>query len=143
MQLITLKTRPEYLRVRGGRRCQNVAFILEAKPRAGSSVAYSQDPSLKDVATTRDRAPSGPRFGFTITKKIGNAVTRNRIRRRLKHALSQLADDFANPDYDYVVVGRRRAATQPYSDLKKDLERCLQRVHDPRGQPDVRRRRKG
>ncbi len=122
MQLTTLKKRKEYLRVRGGQRCQNVAFILETKPRA-----------VPDVAATDAARPEGPRFGFTITKKIGNAVTRNRIRRRLKHALAELANEFAKPDYDYVVVGRRSAATQPYSDLKKDLERCLQRVHDPRG----------
>jgi len=138
VQLTTLKKRPEYLRVRGGRRCQNVAFILEAKARAATATVPS-----KDVAATQDSRLSGPRFGFTITKKIGNAVTRNRIRRRLKHALSQLADEFAKPGYDYVVVGRRRAATQPYSDLKKDLERCLQRVHDPRGHPGARQRKKG
>ncbi len=137
MQLTTLKKRHEYLRVRGGQRCQNVAFILEAKPRAAASGAPS------DVAATLPDQPLGPRFGFTITKKIGNAVTRNRIRRRLKHALSQLAGEFAQPGYDYVVVGRRRAATQPYSDLKKDLERCLQRVHDPRGHPAAGRREPG
>jgi len=132
VQLTTLKKRQEFLRVRGGQRCQNVAFVLETKPRAA-----------KDVVATATVGPEVPRFGFTITKKIGNAVTRNRIRRRLKHALSELADGFAKPGYDYIVVGRRRAATQPYSDLKKDLERCLQRVHDPRGHRAAGRRKPG
>lgn len=136
MQLNTLKKRQEFLRVRGGRRCQNVAFVLEAKPRHDATSGSSGPDSITE------RELPGPRFGFTITKKIGNAVTRNRIRRRLKHALSQLADEFAMPGFDYVVVGRRRAATQPYSDLKKDLERCLQRVHDPQG-PAPGRRKKG
>lgn len=129
MQLKTLKKRQDFLRVRGGRRCQNVAFVLEAKPQPNRMGAGT------DVDAGLVTQLPGPRFGFTITKKVGNAVTRNRIRRRLKHALSQLADQFAKPGYDYVVVGRQRAATQPYSDLKKDLERCLQRVHDPRGRP--------
>lgn len=125
MQLETLKTRQEFLRIRGGRRCQNVAFVLETKPRQDrdSSSVTSVSPSPRQ---------NPPRFGFTVTKKIGNAVVRNRIRRRLKHAISQLAPEFAKPNHDYVVVARRHAATQPYSDLKKDLERCLQRVHDPR-----------
>lgn len=130
MQLTTLKKRQDFLRVRGGRRCQNVAFALEAKPRPSP-----------DVDATGADGLEGPRFGFTITKKNGTAVVRNRIRRRLKHALSELSDAFAKPGCDYVVVGRRRAATQPYSDLKKDLERCLQRVHDPRSRRSAGRRK--
>lgn len=113
VSLTTLKKRSDFLRLRGGRRCQSPAFVLETKP-------------ILEPACT-----AGPRFGFTITKKIGNAVVRNRIRRRLKHAVAALADDCAHPDHDYVLIARRAAATQPFEDLKKDLERCFQRVHDP------------
>ena len=115
MTLITLRKRSDFLRLRGGRRCNGLAFLLESKP--------SPDDAF-DTATT-------PRFGFTITKKLGNAVLRNRIRRRLRHAIDDLAGDVARAGFDYVIVARRAAATQPFDELKKDLERCFQRVHDP------------
>lgn len=127
MQLVTLKKRQDFLRIRGGRRCQNVAFIIETKPRPSQARDIDAQHTSPTTPLTAD-----PRFGFTITKKIGNAVMRNRIRRRLKHAISEIAAEFAKPGHDYVVIARRRAATQPYGALKKDLERCLQRVHDPR-----------
>lgn len=70
----------------------------------------------------------GPLFGFTITKKIGNAVVRNLIRRRLKAALTELAPRLADPAMDYVVVARGAAATQNFASLRADLETALKRV---------------
>jgi ribonuclease P protein component len=110
--LVTLKTRAEFLRVRGGVRCATLAFVIEARPR------------LADAEVVL-----GPRFGFTITKKIGNAVVRNRIRRRLKAALEPLAPTSAQASHDYVVIARQPAFDIPFAQLQKDLERALQRVH--------------
>lgn len=143
MNLVTLKKRHEFLRVRGGRRCQNVAFLLESKPRP-KLAGHPNNSTEHDFHRPPGRLPprvgdksalapiDGPRFGFTITKRLGNAVTRNRIRRRLKHAIAELAPEFARSGHDYVIVARRRAATLPYGDLKKGLERCFERVHDAR-----------
>ncbi len=114
MPLETLKRRAEFLAVRGGARCATPAFVLETKKRS--------QPQPAD-------GTSLPRFGFTITKKIGNAVVRNRIRRRLKAALTPLAAVAAVPTHDYVVVARLRAFDIPFAELQKDLERALQRVH--------------
>lgn len=114
MTVETLKTRSEFLRVRGGSRCATPAFVLETKAR---------------VAVIGD----GPRFGFTITKKIGNAVTRNRIRRRLKAALVDPASRLAAPGHDYVIIARTAAFDIPFATLQKDLERALQRVHHAAG----------
>ena len=75
--------------------------------------------------------PGEPRFGFTVTKKLGGAVVRNRIRRRLKAAIALVAAALARPNHDYVIVARREALDRPFADLKKDLERALQRVHHP------------
>lgn len=86
--------------------------MLETKPRAATAAEVI-----------------GARFGFTITKKIGNAVVRNRIRRRLKAALTDLASQHASPCHDYVVVARTPAFDIPFATLQKDLERALQRVH--------------
>jgi ribonuclease P protein component len=76
-----------------------------------------------------DTGATGPLFGFTITKKIGNAVKRNLIRRRLKSALTELAPALADPTMDYVIVARGAAATQNFASLRSDLETALKRVH--------------
>lgn len=71
----------------------------------------------------------GPRVGFTITKKVGNAVVRNRIRRRLKAAVAALAVDALRLDHDYVVIAKRDALLAPFDVLKADLARGLAKAH--------------
>jgi ribonuclease P protein component len=112
--LVTLKKRAEFLRLRGGARYALAAFVLETKPRIGEPVAAA-----------------GPRFGFTVTKALGNAVTRNRIRRRLRAAVGLVASEKARAGFDYVLIARRAALDRPFPDLKKDLEQAFQRVHHP------------
>ncbi len=73
----------------------------------------------------------GPRFGFTVTKAVGTAVVRNRIRRRLKAAVTALAERCASAGHDYVLIARVAALKRPFVDLKKDLERAFQGVHHP------------
>ena len=116
--ITTLKKRAEFQRVRGGARATAVGFVLEGKARV-------------PVGDDKDAAISAARFGFTITKKIGNAVTRNKIRRRLRAALSELAPLHAQPDMDYVVVARLPAASQEFALLVADLTTAFQRVHAP------------
>jgi len=119
--LTTLKKRAEFLRLRGGARFATPSFVLETRPRVpgGGSPA--------DLASAR--------FGFTVTKKLGGAVVRNRIRRRLKAVVTALAPKLAQPDHDYVLVARSAAYDRAFPDLKKDLERALQRVHHPAAVP--------
>jgi ribonuclease P protein component len=112
LALVTLKKRADFLRLRGGARCATPSFVLEAKPQ-------------RDDMTEN----SGPRFGFTVTKSMGGAVVRNRIRRRLRAAVVLLAPEQARADHDYVLIARPAALERPFSDLKKDLERAFQRVH--------------
>jgi ribonuclease P protein component len=113
-RVTTLKKRTEYLRVRKGARCATPAFVLEAKERSGE-----------------DRVPKAdePRFGFTITRQVGKAVDRNRIRRRLKAAVSGVAPDHAKGDFDYVLIARRPALTTAYAALVAELAKAFGRVH--------------
>jgi ribonuclease P protein component len=114
LALSTLKKRSEFLAVRNGRRWSNSSFVLEARLR------------------TEDAAgPSGPRFGFTVSKKIGGAVARNRVRRRLRALAAALAHDQIRQGYDYVLIARPGAVERAYGDLKADLEQALARVHQP------------
>ena len=71
------------------------------------------------------------RVGFTASRKVGNAVARNRARRRLKALVSEILPLHAMPGHDYVLVARPAAYDRAFPDLKKDLERALQRVHHP------------
>lgn len=113
----TLRRRSEFLRVRGGGRWASAAFVLEGKPR---------------VAPV---SGSGPRFGFTVTKQMGKAVVRNRMRRRLREAVRLTAAVHARPDYDYVLIGRGAALDRDFQELTRDLETAFARVHAPKRGP--------
>ncbi len=138
MVVTTLKRRAEFLRLRGGGRSATEAFVLEGKRRVRDTVDAAEHDAGLDAAGARhasegasadEAGVSGPRFGFTVTRKIGNAVVRNRIRRRLKAAVLEIADEAARGDCDYVVIARRAAETRPFADLKADLKKALARVN--------------
>ena len=117
MAIETLKKRAEFLRVRGGARFATPSFVLETRLRV-------EAPGLSQ--------PSGnARFGFTVTKKLGGAVDRNRIRRRLKAVVGLVAPNLARAGHDYVLIARAAARDRAFTEVKKDLERAFQRVHHP------------
>jgi ribonuclease P protein component len=124
LRLGTLKNRGDFLAVRGGARWAGEAFVLEAARR---KVAIPTPPAngVNIAIAQGDR----PRFGFTVTKKLGNAVVRNRIRRRLKAAVAAVAAGTAVPFCDYVLIARLPALKRPFQDLKADLEKALGRVN--------------
>ena len=76
-------------------------------------------------------ADAEPGIGFTVTKKTGNSPERNRIKRRLRAAVTACARDFA-PHHDYVLVGRREALSEPFDKLVADLGALIVRVHRDR-----------
>ena len=75
-----------------------------------------------------------PRFGLTVTKKsCGKAVTRNRIRRRLRAAAYDILPDHALWGHDYVLIGRADTETVAYDQLAADLKWCLKRLQKSEG----------
>jgi len=100
-----LKKRDDFLRLRKGRTASASGYLL----------------------AVRDRKDGGPhcRVGFTVTKKLGNAVTRNRIRRRLKEAARLAFPHSARAGCDYVLIGRRGALSRPFAELLDDMKRSL------------------
>lgn len=108
-----LKRRREFLRIRNGPRHATRAFVLEAKQRG-------DDKALLEAQA---------RFGFTISKKVGGAVERNRIRRRLKAAVCDVVHAHAKHDFDYVLIARRAALDTAFAVLVSDLVKALDRVN--------------
>ncbi len=101
-----LRRRADFKAVSGGRRVSRPGFVLQALRNAD------------------DEGQRPPRVGFTVTRKIGNAVVRNRIRRRLRAAVDA-AGGYLETATDYVLVGRRAALTLQFARLVTDLETGL------------------
>lgn len=111
IKTLRLRKRAEFLAVRNGEKRRGKYFLMEVKTR--------------DEATSKQaKAGDCPRVGFTVTKKNGNAVIRNRIRRRLKAAAALNQSGMA-PQTDYVIVGRKEALNAPFAALTRELSKRL------------------
>jgi ribonuclease P protein component len=112
-----LGKRAEFLSAARGRRAGRTAFTLQAADAAGEI----------------------PGLGLTVTKKLGNAPERNRVKRRLRAAARACGGAFL-PQHDYLLVGRREALTLPFEKIVSDLNSAIGKVHAPeraKGTPDL------
>ncbi len=110
----TLRKRSDFLRLNRGRKRATHGLVLQAMP-------------------TPD-APEGTgaiRLGLTVTKKIGNAVVRNRVRRRLREAARAVLPVAGKAGHDYVLIARQGVLGRSFDDLKADILRALKAVHGP------------
>jgi len=79
----------------------------------------------------RDRRDGDPgiRVGFTCSKKVGNAVARNRAKRRLRAVAREIVPARGQPGWDYVLIGRAgETGARPFDDLRRDLAFALDRL---------------
>ena len=118
-----LKRRPEFLRVAGARR-KWVApgLILQVRRYAADEFGPGAAP--------------GFRVGFTVSRKVGNAVTRNRARRRLRAAVERVMPVHAKAGHDFVVIGRAGTVGRSFIALIEDLRTALRRLDAYRDGPD-------
>ena len=116
-----LKSRPQFLAVQKGEKRKGRNFLVEVLDRHEPETAA--------------------RAGFTVTKKQGNAVERNRMRRRLKEAVRLKAGFAMLPGHDYVIVARRDMLGVPFSQLTAQLTERIQMKPQPK-RPDDSRSRK-
>lgn len=110
-----LKRRPEFLAVAGTRR-KHVApgLILQVRRHDERQRPAPGEPPI--------------RLGLTASRKVGNAVVRNRARRRLREAARQILTAHAAPGHDFVLVARAATAERPWTELLGDLIAALKRL---------------
>jgi ribonuclease P protein component len=122
-----LRKRSQYLRVAKGARFHTKGFSLQSGP--AEQVLGEQVPGEQTSGVSH--------FGFTVTRKVGNAVERNRMRRRLREALRLAPDLASKPGHDYVILARREALYLPFAGLVRDLQTAIVRIgaKDARKQP--------
>ncbi|WP_461307956.1 ribonuclease P protein component [Albidovulum sp.] len=109
----TLARRADFLAAARAKRQSTPGFLLQARPRRP------------------DEAPGeGIRVGFTCSRKVGNAVARNRARRRLRELARLVLPQAGRPGWDYVLVGRPDVtARRDFAAMTADLRRALARLH--------------
>lgn len=105
-----LKNRADFLRAARGRRAVMASMLVQGRAREDA------DPVI--------------RIGFTCSKKVGNAVARNRAKRRLRAAARAILPVEGRAGWDYVLIGKAEAtAGREFGDLLGDLRRALQQIH--------------
>jgi len=103
-----LKRRTDFRAAAAGMRAPSSAFVLQARRRTDAD---------------------GTRVGFTVTRQIGNAVERNRIRRRLRELVRLANAGSLQQGHDYVLIGRRGALSLAFDEMMRELDTALKRVH--------------
>lgn len=112
-----LKRRPEFLKVAAARsKWATPGLVLQARCRQPQDGAHDAD------------RPDEIRVGFTVSRKVGNAVRRNRARRRLRVVADAVLARRGQPGTDYVLIGRGATVDRPFGALKQDLETALDRM---------------
>lgn len=118
-QLHVLRKRAEFLAANKGLRNARPGFVLLTLANQGV----------------------GKRFGVTVTKKIGNAVVRNRMKRRFRELLRAALPGDGLPDTDHVLIGREGGIERDFATMRQELSAALARAREGKGDPQRRRKR--
>ncbi len=121
LEIQTLRKRADFLAANRGLRVARPGFVLLVRPNAGPDGGHETG--------------KGKRFGVTVTKKIGNAVVRNRMKRRFRELLRAALPAEGLPDHDYVLIGREGGVERDFQQLRGELSAALARAAEGKGDP--------
>jgi ribonuclease P protein component len=104
----TISRRADFLAANAGRRAPMPGFVLLVRPRGDDSPAM--------------------RLGITVTKKIGNAVVRNRMKRRFRSLAREILPEAGLAGADHILIGRAGGVERDFEDLRRELGKALARA---------------
>lgn len=87
---------------------------------------------ILQTAANPNEARLGVRIGFTASRKVGNAVARNRVKRRLRALADKVMPEAADPARDYVFVGRTETLNRAFAAMEQDLRHALKKLAEKR-----------
>ena len=123
-----LKRRTDFLRAaRSGRKAVMPGLILQVRETSKPDAQDSGDPTAVDVSRMR--------VGFTVSRKVGGAVERNRAKRRLRAVAGKILPEMARNGWDYVMIGRRATLDRSFALLERDLRKALEDTGTMKGKP--------
>jgi ribonuclease P protein component len=129
-------TPPEAPETKTGIKPPAVSLCLKTMRRrpqflAAAKAGRQGTPSMLVQARARQDDDASVHIGFTCSKKVGNAVARNRAKRRLRAVAREVLPEKARPGWDYVLIGKPDAtASRNFDDLRRDLISALARLHE-------------
>lgn len=134
MSLTTLRKRADFLAANRGIRVARPGFVLLVNRNAASAAGKADAGATADAG--KDRAM---RFGITVTKKIGNAVVRNRMKRRFRELLRAALPTEGIVGADHVLIGREGGVERDFAKLRQELAEALARAAQGKGDPPRRK----
>ncbi len=124
-----LKRRAEFLRVAATRKkWVTPGFILQVRARRADNMAPNATARPGVRPEQNEDTASSLRIGFTVSRKVGNAVQRNRVKRRLRALVAEHLREHARGGFDLVFIGRRATLKRPWPKLVRDLLGALDKM---------------
>lgn len=102
-----------------------VRAATEGKKAIAKGLILQVVSTPSDIPALQENDTPLKRVGFTVTKKTGSAVIRNKIKRRLRVLAEELLSHYAKAGFDYVIIGRKAALSRDFEALRRDVRYCL------------------
>jgi len=127
MRILQVKKSADFKKIGNPRNKHTLKFfsktlILLAHP---TNETYFQDTNSGKMAKDFSR------IGYTVSKKVGNAVARNKAKRRLREIFKDISVGLVKDHFDYIIIAKKEISGADFKKISSDLMFCLKRIHTP------------